>query len=214
MAWYSDWMNYVSPIAWIPGVKEGVRDFGDQLMGKGEYDPAKKAEPYFDKSREQYQPYAQQGQAAYNTRNPILNEMTQNPAEYLQKMMSGYQQSSGYQTNRDEALRAASATAAAGGRRGTPQDMENQAKIADTLSGNDMQRWLQNVMGIQGQGMTGLQDTYNKGYEASGDIANTYSSQGGMQFQNQSQQNQKLMDMIKSLMELMSKAGGAAAGMK
>lgn len=228
-----DPLNYVSPIAWIPGVKGKVRDFGDRLSGSGKYDPMNKAMPYLNEAQERleqipdiihqgYDPYIQQGQSAYNSMNPILSQMTSDPAGYLENIMKGYSASRGYNFKKDEALKAATATAAAGGRAGTPEDMMNQARITDILAGEDMQQWLQNVMGLQGQGLAGQQHFYDTGYGANqnlmsgltgniGDISNLIQSKGGLEFQGQSQRNKFLQELVQSLIKTVGETGKAAA---
>ncbi len=178
----------------------------------GQTNPADAAMPYLNQAQEMYKPYVEQGQNAYGQLNPAYSQMINDPGAYLQNLMQGYQQSKGYQLNRDEALRGASATAAAGGRRGTPQDMENQAKIADILSGQDMQQWLQNVMGLNKQGLQGQQHFYDTGVGATSDIANILNSKGSLAFQGQANKNKSLDDLISGLLSAAGTVGGAAFG--
>ncbi len=196
-------------ISEIPGVRSGF----DKLMGQGKYDPASKAMPYLNQAQDQYLPYQQQGQAAYNQLNPVYSQMTQDPAAYLEQLMGGYEPSKTYQTHRDEALNAIGNTAAAGGMRGSPQDIINSTRLSDSLLGSDMQQWLQNVMGLQGMGLQGQQHFYDTGVGATSDIANILGSKGGLSFQSQSQQNQRAMDLLNSLIKGgTSIAGGMAGG--
>lgn len=197
-------------------------------------DPSKKAMPYMEQAKGQleqvpdiykqyFNPYVQQGQSAYNTLNPITSQMATDPAAYLESLMKGYTPSRGYQLQKDEALKAAGATAAAGGRRGTTDDLMNEARIADMLQGQDMQQWLQNAMGIQGQGMAGQQHFYDTGYGASqnlagglagnlGDLANLLQSQGGLAFQGQNQKNANIQNLWSNAMKAAGAIGGAAMG--
>lgn len=194
--------------------------FWTDLLGRGKSNPATKAMPYLEQIpgtiKPYYEPYIQQGQQAGNQFSPILGQMSQNPAQYLEQLMQGYEPSKAYGLQRDEALRAASSSAAAGGRRGTPQDMMNQARIADMLMGQDMQNWLNNVLGIQGAGLSGQQHLYDVGYGAStglaGDLSNVLGSQAGLAFQGQSQQNKSAQDIIKSLLGAITGGAGAASG--
>ena len=59
---------------------------------------------------------------------------------------------------------------------------------------DDMQQWLQNVLGIQGTGLTGQQHQTDQGYGAStgyGDIlGGSLNQMGGLAFQGQQQRNQ------------------------
>ena len=179
--------------------------------------PADAAMPYLNQIpgtiQPLYNPFIQQGQSAYNTMSPQLNQMAQDPTAFLEAMMQGYQPSRGYQLRRDEAQRAAGNSAAAGGMRGSINDITNQSRLTDALLGEDMQQWLQNLMGIQGMGMQGLGQFYNAGYGASGnlasDMSNLLGTQAQLAFQGQSQKNQNKKDMIGGI----AKGIGAVAGM-
>lgn len=161
--------------------------------------------PYFD-------PYMQQGKDAYGQLNPLYSKMMGDPTGYLDQMMQKYKPSSGYQQRRNEALRAAGNTAAAGGMRGSAQDQISQGRLADSLMNDDMQQWLQNVMGLQDRGMSGQQHFYDTGYDASksyaGDLSNIRGTQSQLAFQGQANKNKMISDLIGALVG----AGGMAAG--
>ena len=190
------------------------------MFKKPEKSPANAAMPYLEKIpgtiKPYLDPYVQQGQSAYNMLNPIYGNMAQDPAGYLEKMMGGYKQSKGYELQKDEALKAATATAAAGGRRGTPEDMMNQARIAEMLQGQDMQQWLNNAMGIQGMGLQGQQGFYDTGYRASSDLAsdlaNILGTQASLSFQGQSQKNQSSQDLTEQIMKALAGMTGSISG--
>lgn len=181
--------------------------FWSNLFGTN--DSSKKAMPYLDQARAQYNPYQQQGQNAYNQLNPMVSEMAQDPSAFYENLIKNYEPSKAYNLRRDEALNAASATAAAGGRRGTPQDMMDQARITDSLLGEDMQQWYNNILGLQDRGMQGLGNFYNTGYDATNNIANVLNSQGSLAFQGQAQKNANTQNLWSNAM----KAAGAIAGM-
>ena len=107
----------------------------------GGNNPADSAMPYINQipgvAHQTYDPYIQQGQEAFGKYNPVISEMAQDPTGYLDKIMQGYEPSRGYQLRRDEELRAMGNTASAGGMRGSMQDMESQARLADSLMGQD-----------------------------------------------------------------------------
>jgi hypothetical protein len=168
--------------------------------------PADKAMPYLDQAKGLYDPYAQQGQAAYNQLNPLYGQMGQDPAAFLENLMKNYEPSRGYQLQRDEGMRALGNSAAAGGMRGSMQDMVNESRLTDNLMGNDMQQWLQNVLGIQGAGMQGLQGFYNTGYDATNNLANIFGQQGNLAYNRQNYENAN--DPLNNL----AKLGGTFAG--
>lgn len=211
------WFDVAMP-GWssIPGVRNFMSDVTDRFSGQGKYDPSSKAEEYLknipDIAHQTYDPYIERGNKAYESFSPILEQMTQDPTEFLNKMMGKYEQSAGYQQQLKDALRAASNTAAAGGMRGDLADVSNQAGIAGRISAEDQQNWLRNVMGLQSQGLAGQQGLYDRGYSAStglgGDLMNLEGTRAGMQYQGQAQRNQMFQDLLKQLIEGGSKAAG------
>ncbi len=179
-----------------------------RLMGSGQSNPANAAMPYYkqvpDVAHQTYDPYIQRGQQAGSIAQGQYDAMSQDPTSFINKLMEAYKPSEGYKFKQDELGRAAANTAAAGGMRGTPQDQENQMKITQGLLGEDMQQWLQNLLGVQQTGLTGEQNMYNTGFGASsamgGDIMNALGTQGSLAYQGQANQNQSANDLFKALM--------------
>jgi hypothetical protein len=198
------------------GLSEGVR----ALIPKRGGDPNEAANKYLDQIpgqlKEYADPYIQQGKDAYGQLSPEYNKMTSDPTAFLENMMKGYEPSKAYQMQRDEALQAAGNSAAAGGMRGTTMDRDDSSRIASMLQGQDMQQWLQNVMGIKGAGMQGQQGFYDKGFMASSqlgsDLSNVLGTKATNAFQGVQQQNQARNDMISKLMGLVGGGIGAGAG--
>ncbi len=191
--------------------------FWDNLLGRGAADAGNS---YLKQIPGQlhsiYDPYAQQGKDAYNQLNPQYTQMNQDPTGYLDKIMQQYRPSAGYQLKEQEGLQAAGNSAAAGGMRGSLQDIKNSSRLADSLMGEDMQQWLQNVMGIQGAGMQGQQHFYDTGYNAAsnlgGDLSNVLGTQGQLAFQGQSQQNRGIQDLVSGLLGAGAMGAGAYFG--
>jgi len=187
----------------------------DDLFGGGK-NPADAAMPYYKQiapmERQNYNPYIQRGNAAYDIFNPIYSSMASDPAAFLQKMMGGYTASKDYQLKRDEMNRAAGNTAAAGGMRGSLSDISNEARIDDYLMGQDMQNWLANVMKLQGAGLEGEQHLYDTGFNATqgltSDLANIFGTQGQLAFQGQRENNQSRNDWLEGIMKGIGTVGG------
>jgi hypothetical protein len=183
-------------------------------------DPSEAAMPFLEKIpgmlQEQYGPYQQQGQDAYGQMNPVLNQMTSDPAAFLESLGKNYQQSPGYNFKRDEMLKAAGNSAASGGMAGSLSDIQNQGRLAEMLAGDDYQQWLQNAMGVQGMGLQGQQGLYNTGFNASsnmaGDLSNVLGSQSSLAFQGQANKNKSQADIAKALMTALGAVGGGIAG--
>ena len=173
----------------------------------GGKNPADAAMPYLNQipgmEKGYYDPYIQHGNEAYNTFNPKLTGMTNDPAAFLEQLMKGYEPSRGYQLQRDEALKAAGNSAASAGMRGSQNDISQSARITDSLMGQDMQQWLQNVLGIQKEGTTGLEHLFDTGASASGalagDLSNVLGTQAGLAFQGQANQNKGRNDLLTGL---------------
>ena len=182
----------------------------------GGKNPADAAMPYLNQipgmEKGYYEPYIQRGNEAYGALNPQFTQMGSDPAAYLEKIMGNYEPSKAYQLARDETQRAAGNSAAAGGMRGSINDITNQARLTDSLLGNDMQQWLNNVLGLQKTGMEGDGNFYNKGFEATqgltGDLSNVLGTQAGLAFQGQANQNKSRSDLLSGII----KALGGVAG--
>lgn len=187
--------------------------FLDFLTGKN---PAKAAQPYLQQIpgavQPYYQPYINQGQQSGSAASGIYNQMSSDPTAFLNQLMSGYTPSQGYQFQADQAQKAASNAAAAGGYRGTSFDQMQQAELANALASQDMYKWLEQVLGVQGVGLGGQQHLADQGFQAStgyGDVlGNTLGAQGGLAYQGQAQKNKQNADFL----QLLSSLGGAAFG--
>lgn len=191
----------------------------DKLFGK-QRDPSAEAMQYINQIPGQvhgaYDPYIAAGQQALPGLQGKFGEMSNDPAAFINKLMESYEPSKAYQAKRDEALRAAGNTAAAGGYRGTEEDLLNNARLTQALMGDDMQGWLNNVLGAQGAGLSGLQNLYQTGFGASqglsGDLSNVLGTQGGLAFQGAREHNQKRNDIFSGLGGLLGGAAGAYFG--
>lgn len=176
---------------------------------KGGKNPADAAMPYISQipgvAHQAFDPYIQQGQQAYGTLNPIFEQMSADPSGFLNRLLESYEPSKSYQLRRDEALRAAGNTAAAGGTRGSIQDIEGETSLTDRLLGEDMQSWLNNVLGIQGRGLQGESGFYQTGFESAkgleSDLANALAQQGNLAFQGQSEKNRRSSDLFSSVLQ-------------
>lgn len=109
-----------------------------------------------------YNNYGDQNQSVYERPGINYNEspeeysrMGRNPTQFLDQIMRSYRPSEGYRFREGRLLGAQRNSAAAGGFAGTHSDQERQAEIANGLLGEDMQQYLQNVLGIQGAGLSG-----------------------------------------------------------
>lgn len=189
--------------------------FLSSLLGKSK-NPADKAQPYLNQiapmAQQNLNPYISRGTEAGDTAYGEFNKLVQDPTAFLDSLFANYSMSEGFNNRRNEALRTARDAAATGGFSGTYGDQKLQTELADSLLSQDMQQWLNNVLGVYGTGLEGLQGFQNQGFNASTDLTNilgsTLGSQAGLAFQGQSQRNKNKMDLLGILGQL----GGAAIG--
>lgn len=183
---------------------------------KGGKNPADAAMPYLNQipgmEKQYYDPFINYGKEAGNTLAPQFNQMSANPADFLEGLLKHYEPSRAYQLRNEEALRAAGNTAAAGGMRGSLGDIKNESRISDALLGQDMQQWLQNVFGIQQQGQQGLGHQFDTGFNATqaltGDLSNVLGTQAGLAFQGQANKNKSRSDTLSALLQAIGGIGG------
>jgi hypothetical protein len=192
-----------------------------QMLGGGlsqffHKNPADAASGYLDQImpmlKQYLEPYINRGNAAYDVFAPQYSKMGANPAEFLSGLQAKYQESPWEKIKRNEAMQAAASTANAGGYRGNIGDIINQGRLSERLQGAGMQDWLAQVLGIQGAGLNGLQNTYNQGAEASrslaGDWANVLGTKSQLAYNGANQRNQNLTNLFSMIGSL----GGAGLG--
>lgn len=182
--------------------------------------PANAAMPYMNQipgiGRQYYEPFINEGQQAGQQLNPLYERMSQDPSQYINALMQNYSPSEGYQFKEQQMLRGAQNSAAAGGFAGTQNDQMGQADMIRGLLGGDMQQYLQNVLGVQGTGMQGMENRVGRGYESAGNLAgylgNALGAQGGLAYQGEAQRNQQRADKRNSIFNLLGNLAGAGAG--
>ncbi len=114
------------------------------------------------------QPYIGAGQNAMNTLQGQYQNLMNDPSAMMNKFGAGYKQSPGYQYNVDQATKASNNAAAAGGYIGSPQQQEYMANQIGGLASQDYNQYLNNAMGLYGQGLQGMGNINQMGYGASG----------------------------------------------
>lgn len=160
--------------------------FWSGVFGGGS-DASNSAQQYLSQipqvAHDAFDPYINMGQTAGNIAQDQYASMAQDPQAYINAIMAGYQPSEGYQYQQQQLTDQAQNAAAAGGYTGTESDYQKQMEITQGLLGEDMQQWLNNVMGAQQKGLGGEQQMYNIGYGASGQEANMLAGGLGQQAQ-------------------------------
>lgn len=187
---------------------------------KGGKNPHEEALPYLNAipqfGREAYNPFIQQGQYAQNQLTPHYEQFTHNPVDYLNQVLGQYEPSTGYQHRYQQAMKGANAAAASGGFAGNDQDQIARAKLVNSLMGEDQQQFLQNVLGIQGAGIQGLEGQVGRGFQAAGGLADylggSYGQLAGSASQGRAQKNASHQALMNALIQAGAGAAGAYAG--
>jgi hypothetical protein len=183
----------------------------------GGSNPANAAMPYLQKipqvGHDAYDPYIQQGQAAGQRTGSQYESLMNDPQAFIDKIMSGYKPSEGYQFQKNELTGQLGNAAAAGGIAGTDLDQMNQGKAIQGLLSRDQQQYLQNALGVYGTGLSGEQHMADQGFTASGNLADilggSLNQQGGLAFQGQSQKNANKTNLFKALAQALGMGAGA-----
>jgi hypothetical protein len=114
-----------------------------------------------------YQPFINFGLDAGNQLMPQFQNLINDPSSVMNKIGKSFQSSPGFQFQVDQASRAANNTAAAGGMLGTPQNQQFVADTTQNLAARDYDNYMTKALGLFGQGLTGLGNMFNTGYQAS-----------------------------------------------
>lgn len=170
-------MNYI-------GAGLGLLGGASSLFGE---DPAEAAAPYLGgigrETKPYYDPYIQAGREAIGQVQPEYQRLIQDPSGALARIGAGYQASPGYQFTLGQAQKAAQQAAAAGGMLGTPAQQQRMSEITSNLASQDYNNYLRNVMGLYGQGLSGLSGIGQMGYGASDAMARMLAQQMASQAQ-------------------------------
>lgn len=117
-----------------------------------------------------FDPYVGMGNQLRGSLQDQLGQMVNNPNQLLNKFGSDYQQSPGYQFQVNQALGSANRAAAAGGMLGSPAEQVGVSGVVNNLANQDYQQYLNNVMGIYNNGLSGQMGLENQGFQATGDL--------------------------------------------
>jgi hypothetical protein len=143
--------------------------------------------PYGD-AMQQYQRFAGKGAGALN---PFLQAGTgaignyqnwlqgmQDPSHFINNLMGQYQESPWAKYQQQQAMRMANNMGSASGLTGsTPLQLQAQQN-ASNISSQDMNQWLQNVLGINTQYGQGQQNLMSGGQSAGNALSDLYQNMG------------------------------------
>lgn len=147
-----------------------------------------------DELKQYYDPYIGAGQQQMGNLQGQYGQMTGDPGQLMNQLGSGFQGSPGFQFSLQQALQGSDHAAAAGGMAGSPMHEQKNMQLATNLGNQYYNQYLQNVLGLYGKGISGEQDMFHTGYNASNElgqsVGNTELSKALLQYQAQNAANQ------------------------
>lgn len=213
----------------VLGVRNPAKDVRRYLepiegYGRQAYDPyiqqAKALDPQL---QERYQNYLQQEPTG------TYGRMSSDPTGFINAIMEQYAQSPDASYRRQQLSREAANTAAAGGYSGTMGDIRQRSELIDALIAADQQRYLQNVLGVQGgglagqqyladKGLAGLEGVSNRGFTSASALADylgsAASQRAGLEFGGKQVQMGNFSNLLGSLIAAGASMYGAHQGAK
>lgn len=157
---------------------------------------------YMGKAQTAQNPFYQAGTNAIPNFQNWLSGM-QNPSEFINHLMSQYQQSPWAKYQQDQAMRAGTNAASASGLIGSTPFAQQLQQNASNISSQDQNQWLQNVLGINTQYGAGQQNLMTQGANSANALSNLFSRQGeglgNLAYGQQMGENQNIGNIIAGL---------------
>ncbi len=142
----------------------------------------------YDKAAQEYQNWINKAQG---TQQPYYNAGTgaigdyqtwlqgqQNPSGFINNLMGQYQESPYAHYLQQQSMNAGQNAASASGLMGSTPFMQQMQQNASNISSQDMNQWLQNVLGINTQYGQGQQNLMTGGQNAANALTNMYGTAG------------------------------------
>lgn len=158
----------------------GIGGFLGGLFGDSgaPYDEAmKQYQQWANKAQNVQNPYLQAGQGAIGDYQNWLKKQ-QDPSGFINNLMGGYQESPYAKYMQQQSIRAGQNAASAGGLMGSTPFAQQLQQNASNISGQDMNQWLQNVLGVNTQYGQGQQNLMTGGQNAANALTNMYNNMG------------------------------------
>lgn len=177
---------------------------------------AERMEDIGDIAQQYYGPYAQAGQQALEDLQQRFGAMAQSPTDVMGDIMEQYEESPRAQFEQQQLERSLGNTAAAGGFAGTPYHQQQVGDQVQQLLSKDMERYLQDALGIQRTGLAGEQDIMGKGLQAGGQLADVLGTlrgqQAGLGFRGEMAQQTGQESITNALAKALQQRGGVQTG--
>lgn len=135
-------------------------------------------DPWMDRASGAYNPFYEEGQKGMGKYEDWLGSM-ENPWEFINNAMGKYQESPYAKYLQDYAQKAGTNAASASGLTGSTPFAQQMQQNAANISSQDMQNWLNQVLGINSQYGKGWGDIMNQGFNAAQGMANVFGQRAG-----------------------------------
>lgn len=174
-----DWWNNYSDIqkagtiGGLTGMLGGMFGNSDQAYK----DAMKQYEKYAQKGAEAQNPFYNAGTGAIPQYQDWLKQM-QDPSKFINEQMGNYQASPYAQYQQQQQMNALNNMASASGLMGSTPAMQQAQQNAQNISSQDMQQYLNNVLGINTQYGQGVGNMMNMGQGAANQLTNLYGNMG------------------------------------
>lgn len=168
-------------------------------------DAMKQFENYFGQARNAQNPFYQAGVGAIPQYQDWLGKM-KDPTSFINTIMGNYQESPFAKFQQQQGIRAAQNFGSASGLTGSTPLMMQAQQNAQNISSQDMNQWLQNVLGVNTQYGQGVGNLMSGGQGAANNISNLLSQLGVLMGQGaygqRAGQNQDTSNIIGGLLKL------------
>lgn len=132
---------------------------------------------YLNRAQGAQNPFLQAGYGAIPNFQAWLGSM-QDPSGFINKLMGQYQESPWARYQQQQSIRAGTNAASASGLTGSTPFAQQLQQNAQNISSQDMQNWLQNVLGINTQYGQGNQYLMGQGANAANAMTNMFGQYG------------------------------------
>ncbi len=142
----------------------------------------------YEAAQDQYQKWADKSQAV---QNPFLNagknaiggfqdwlKSMQDPSSFINNLMGKYNESPWAKFQQQQAMRAGTNAASASGMTGSTPFAQALQQNASNISSQDLNQWLQNVLGINTQFGSGQKSLVDTGQTSANALTNMYGNTG------------------------------------
>lgn len=184
----------------MAGLFDSLGSIAGGLFGN---DPNKEAmkqyKKYANKAANYQNPFFNAGTGAIPDYQNYLNNM-KDPSKFINDLMGGYNESPYSKYLQDQSMRAANNMGSANGLSGSTPLTQFAQENASNIASGDMNQWLQNVLGINNQYGSGLNNLMGMGQGAANNLSNIFGNLGGQMggaaAGSQNYQNKQISDIL------------------